>query len=161
MDLTGALTFAAADVWNTLTGPGQLRIGPGKVVGAQALSLVGGVVRLGGAVSSLLSADLPRNLGSSPLEFDSIAGTYHVTNGVVTTRDLLYSSRAMTVAVAGDYGLGNGRMNLDMVIKTGKAAVKAKVTGTSSSPSVRVLPSSLLDPKSVDKGLGDLLRRLR
>jgi AsmA protein len=162
MDLTGALTFAAADVWNTLSGPGQLRIGPGKVVGSQALALVGGVVRLGGAVSALLSADLPRTIGTSPLEFDSIAGTYQVTNGVVTTRDLLYTSRAMKVAVAGDYALGSGRMNLDMVISTAKSEVKARVTGSAASPSVRVLPSSLLgDPKSVEKGLGDLLRRLR
>jgi hypothetical protein len=53
-------------------------------------------------------------------------------------------------------------MNLDMVISTGKSEVKAKVTGSAASPSVRVLPSSLLgDPRSVDKGLGDLLRRLR
>jgi hypothetical protein len=162
MDLTGALTFSATDVWNTLSGPGQLRIGPGKVVGPQALALVGGVVRLGGTVSSLLSADLPRDLGSSPLEFDSIAGTYQVVNGVVTTRDLLYTSRAMKVAVAGEYALGSGRMNLDMVMSTGKTELKARVTGTSASPSVRVLPSSLLgDPKAVDKGLGELLRRLR
>jgi hypothetical protein len=162
MDLTGALAFSATDVWNTLSGPGQLRIGPGKVVGPQALALVGGVVRLGGAVSSLLSADLPRDLGSSPLEFDSIVGTYQVANGVVTTRDLLYTSRTLKVAVAGDYALGSGRMNLDMAVSTGKSEVKAKVTGTSASPSVRVLPSSLLgDPKAMDKGLGDLLRRLR
>ena len=162
MDLTGALAFSASDVWNTLSGPGQIRVGPGKVVGPQALALVGGVVRLGGTVSSLLSADLPRNLGTSPLEFDSIAGTYQVANGVVTTRDLLYTSRAMKVALAGDYALGSGRMNLDMVVSTGRSQLKAKVTGTSSSPSVRVLPSSLLgDPKALDKGLGDLLRRLR
>ncbi len=162
MDLTGSLAFSATDVWNTLTGPGQLRIGPGKVVGSQALALVGGVVRLGGAISSLLSSELPRDLGNSPLEFDSIAGTYQVTNGVVTTRDLLYTSRAMKVGLAGEYALGSGRMNLDMVISTGKNEMKAKVTGTSSSPSIRVLPSALLgDPKSVEKGLGDLLRRLR
>jgi hypothetical protein len=68
----------------------------------------------------------------------------------------------MKVAVAGDYALASGRMNLDMVVTTGKSELKAKVTGTSASPSVRVLPSSLLgDPKAIDKGLGDLLRRLR
>jgi uncharacterized protein YhdP len=123
---------------------------------------VGGVERLGGAISSLLSSELPRDLGTSPLEFDSIAGTYQVTNGVVTTRDLLYTSRAMKVGLAGEYALGSGRMNLDMVINTGKSEVKAKVTGMASSPSIRVLPSALLgDPKSVEKGLGDLLRRLR
>ncbi|MBI2158099.1 MAG: AsmA family protein, partial [Candidatus Rokubacteria bacterium] len=72
LDLTGALAFGAADPWNTLSGPGQLRIGPGRVVGAQALKLMDGVVRVGGAVSALLGADLPVALFVSPLEFDSI-----------------------------------------------------------------------------------------
>lgn len=164
MDLTGTLNFSPTDIWNTLSGPGQLRIGPGKVVGSQALALVGGVVRVGGAVSSLLSADVPQNLFNSPLEFDSITGTYQLHNGVLTTRDLLYTSRAMKVAMAGDYGLGNGRMNLDMIVSTGKTDVKAKVTGSAASPSIKVNPTAMLrdvDPKTVEKGLGDLLKRLR
>ena len=48
---------------------------------------------------------MPSRAFDSPLEFDSITGTYTLTNGVATTRDLLYTSRAMKVAIAGDYGL--------------------------------------------------------
>jgi hypothetical protein len=162
LDLTGGLSFEARDMWNTLSGPGQLRVGSGKVVGSQALALIGGVVRVGGAISSILAADVPTQSFDSPLEFDSITGTYTLASGVATTRDLLYTSRAMKVAIAGDYGLATGRMDLDMVVTHSRGELKAKVTGTTASPSIRVSPSSVLrdiDPKKTEKGLKDLLKR--
>jgi hypothetical protein len=162
LDLTGALTFAARDVMGTLSGPGRLRAGPGQVVGSQALALIGSVVRVGGAISSILSADLPARTFDSPLEFDSITGTYTLTNGVAVTRDLLYTSRAMKVAVAGDYSLPTTRMNLDMMITHGRGELRAKVTGTTASPSIRVSPASILrdvDPEKAQKGIQDLLKR--
>jgi hypothetical protein len=162
LDFTGALGFDAADMLGTLSGPGQLKIGRGKVVGSQALALIGSVVRVGGAISSLLSADLPTRMFDSPLEFDSITGSFQINKGVATTKDLLYTSRAMKVLVAGDYGLATGRMNLDMTVNHQRGEVKAKVTGTTSSPSVRVAPGSLLkdiDPGKTEKGLQDLLKR--
>ncbi len=161
LDLTGALSFSVSDIWNTISGPGELRIGAGKVVGSQALALLGTAVRVGGTLSSVLSADLPSTLGNSPLEYDSITGHYQLTSGVLTTKDLLYTSRAMKVGVAGEYGLATGRMNLDMTINTGRGEMKAKVTGTSASPSIRVAPSTILKDEQVQKGLGDLLKRLR
>lgn len=164
LDLTGALSFATADMWNTLSGPGTLRAGPGKVVGLQALALLSGVVRVGGAISSALNAELPNIGAGSPLEFDSITGTYRINNGVLTTRDLLYTSKPMKVAVAGQYGLANGRMDLDMIVTHSRGELKAKVTGNAASPSIRVDPVAILrgvDPGKVEKGLGDLLRRIR
>jgi hypothetical protein len=164
LDLTGALSFAAADMWHTLSGPGTLRAGPGKVVGAQALALVSGVIRVGGAISAALNSELPGLAAGSPLEFDSITGTYQITNGVLTTRDLLYTSRPMKVAIAGQYGLANGRMDLDMIVTHGRGELKAKVTGNASSPSIRVDPATILrgvDREKVEKGLGDLLKRIR
>lgn len=157
LDLTGALAFDSADLANTLSGAGQLRIGRGRVVGRQALALIGGVVRVGGAISSMLSADVPASLFTSPVEFDSITGTYQIANGVVRTRDLLYSSRIMRVAVAGEYRLASGRMNLDMVVNHGRGEVTAKVTGTAASPSIRVAPSA----KTLETGLRELLKRFR
>jgi AsmA family/AsmA-like C-terminal region len=162
LDLTGGLSFEARDLLNTLSGPGQLRIGSGKVVGPQALALIGSVVRVGGAVSSILSADLPVSVFDSPLEFESITGTYTLANGVATTRDLLYTSRKMKVAIAGDYALPTGRMNLDMTVTHGRGQVQAKVTGTTTNPSIRVSPSTVLrdvDPQRTEKGIKDLLKR--
>lgn len=164
LDLTGALSFAAADMWNTLSGPGTLRAGPGKVVGTQALALLSGIVRVGGAISAALNAEVPAISAGSPLEFESITGTYQITNGVVTTRDLLYTSKPMKVAIAGQYGLANGRMDLDMIVTHGRGELKAKVTGNASSPSIRVDPATILkgvDREKVEKGLGDLLKRIR
>jgi len=119
-------------------------------------------VRVGGAISSILAADVPTRVFDSPLEFDSITGTYTLTNGVATTRDLLYTSRAMKVAIAGDYGLATGQMDLDMLVTHKRGDLKAKVTGTTASPSIRVSPSSILrdvDPKKTEKGIKDLLKR--
>ena len=157
LDLTGALAFDSADLANSLSGAGQLRIGRGRVVGRQALALIGGVVRVGGAISSMLSADVPASLFTSPVEFDSITGTYQIANGVVKTRDLLYASRVMRVAVAGEYRLASGRMNLDMVVNHGRGEVTAKVTGTAASPSIRVAPTT----KTLETGLKELLKRFR
>ena len=164
LDLTGALAFTAARPLETLSGPGSLKIGAGKIVGKQALRLIGGVVRAGGAVSSLLNADLPPSRFDSPVEFESITGTYRITDGMATTRDLRYTSRAMKVAVAGDYVIASGAMNLDMTVAHGRAEIRAKVTGTAVAPSIRIVPASVLrslDQEKVQSGLKDLLKRFR
>jgi len=163
LDLAGGATFSAQDLWHTLSGPGTLKIGHGKVVGRQALALLSGIVRVGGAVSALLSNDLP-NLGDSPLEFESITGTYQIVNGIITTRDLLYTSKPMKVAIAGSFGFATRNMDLDMTISHGRGDLKAKVTGNASSPSIRVNPATILrdvDKGKIDKGLGDLLKKIK
>lgn len=164
LDLTGALAFEARDLLGTLSGPGQLRIGAGKVVGTQALALIANLVRVVGTLGALQAGDVPTRVTDSPLEFESITGTYQMTNGVVRTRDLRYTSRTLKAGVAGEYALPTGRMDLDLTVMTGKGDIKAKVTGTASSPSVRVSPTDLLrgvDPNTVERGLQDLLRRFR
>lgn len=164
LDLTGALAFEPRDLLATLSGPGQLRIGPGKVVGTQALALIANLVRVVGALGALQAGDVPTRVTDSPLEFESITGSYQMTNGVVRTRDLRYTSRTLKAGVAGEYALPTGRMDLDLTVMTGKGDIKAKVTGTASSPSVRVSPTDLLrgvDPNTVERGLQDLLRRFR
>lgn len=163
MQLTGGLSFQAADLLNTLSGPGTVKIGPGKVVGPQALALVSTVVRVGGAASALLGADVP-DLGNEPLNYDSITGTYQLTNGVLTTRDLRMTSRAIQIRAAGDYGLATGRVNMDVTVEHRRGQLQAKITGDAASPSVRVNPAGLLrdvDPQKVERGLQDLLRRFR
>lgn len=164
LDLTGALAFEGGKPLETLDGSGSLKIGGGKVVGKEALSLIGNVVRVGGTISSLLNADLPASTFASPVDFESITGTYKIDDGVATTRDLLYTSRAMKVAVAGDYVLPSGVMNLDMVVTHTRGEVRARVTGTAAAPSIRVVPATALrsiDQDKVEAGLRDLLKRFR
>ncbi len=164
LDLTGNASTRTSDLLNTLNGDGQLKIGPGKIVGARALALLGNVVKLGGAVSSVVGAELPPGFTASGIEYDSITGTYTIANGMLSTRDLKLTSRTLNVTVAGTYGLGNGAVNADIALSSGSAQLQAKVTGSASSPSIRVNPEASLrnvDPAKVEKGLKDLLKKFR
>jgi len=164
LDLTGNLSFGAPRFTSTLTGFGQLNLRDGKVVGSQALGLLATVVRVGGAVSALLSADLPWSLFSSPLDFDSITATYAIANGVLSTRDLVYSSSAMKISAVGDYDLAAQHLDFDMVVNHGRGEAYVKVTGPADAPSIRVTPSTILrkvEPGQIAHGLGDLFDRFR
>lgn len=164
LDLTGNASARTNDLWNTLDGNGRLKIGPGKVVGSQALALLNNVARIGGAVSSLLGGELPASGLASGLEYESITGTYTITKGVLSTRDLKLTSRTLNAVVAGTYGLGSGTVNMDVTLASGKTQLQAKVTGSASNPSIRVNPAATLrdvDPAKVEKGLQDLLKKFR
>src|SRR5262249_45642779 len=67
LGLSGALSTNTSDFVNTLGGSGHLRIGPGRVVGPQALALVGVVMRLAGVASAVMAADVPKSLTSDPV----------------------------------------------------------------------------------------------
>ncbi len=162
LDLTGALSFNAGAASSTLSGVGQLRIGRGQVVGPQALDLLAGIVRVGGAVSALLSADLPWSLFSSPLDFDSITATYQIANGALTVRDLRYDSGAMRISGGGRYTFATDYLDLDLVVNHGRGLVYAKVTGPADSPSIHVMPTTILrdlDPGKIGHGVEDFFRK--
>jgi hypothetical protein len=164
LDLTGSLSLGAPSVSSTLSGFVQLHIGAGKVVGKEALGFLSALVRVGGAVSALLSADLPWSLFSSPLDFDSITASVGIRNGVLTTHDLVYSSSVMRIAATGEYELATGRIDLNMVVNHGRGQAYARVTGTAESPSFHVTPSTILrevDPGKIGRGLKDLFDRWR
>jgi len=164
LDLTGGLSASASDLWNTLDGAGRLKLGPGRVVGPQALALIDTLTHITGAVSSVLAADVPRALTSSPVDFESITGTYQITNGVVTTRDLLYTSRAIKVGVVGNYGLASGRMNLDLRVQHARGELRARLAGSAASPTIKVDPSSVttnVSREELETGVQDLLKRFR
>ena len=146
LDLTGDLSARPNDVWRTLAGQGRLRIGAGRVVGSQALTLFSSIARMGNALVSTLNLDVPQALFDSPVEFDSITASYRITNGLLTIEDFLYASPRFTVNAAGEYRLADGRMNLDLILKSGRTEIKARVTGTSASPSIQLrTPQKLLE----------------
>ena len=164
LDLTGALKANAGDLLNTLDGSGRLRIGPGRVVGPQALALIESLTRIAGVVSSVLAADVPSSLTSSPTDFESITGTYQIVSGVVTTRDLLYTSRAIKVGVVGDFGLGSGRMNLDLRVQHARGELRAHLGGNAAAPTIKVDPASVstnVTREELETGIQDLLNRFR
>jgi hypothetical protein len=160
LDLNGALSFGSAG----LVSFGDVRIGPGKVVGEQALASLATMVRVGGAVSALLSADLPWSLFSSPLDFDVLTGSYQIGSGVLTVRDLLYASSAMRISGGGTYALDSGRVKFDLVVNHGRGQAYVTVTGTADAPAIHVTPSTILrdvHPWKIGQGLRDLFNRLR
>jgi hypothetical protein len=161
--LIGATAFTSGDILNTLSGAGQVRIGPGRIVGGQALATLENIARMSGVVGSLLNSGMP--VGPSSLaEFDSITGTWRAQRGVLSTRDLLFNGRAVKATIAGQYALARGTLNFDVVATLAGRNVKAKVSGTAAAPSISVVPASILSPEDagrLEKGLQDLLKQLR
>jgi uncharacterized protein involved in outer membrane biogenesis len=158
LDLTGSLAFRVPAEPGALTGAGRFAIGRGEVVGARAIKLFGDVVRLGESVALVLGEGV-----ASPLEFESITGTYRIGHGVATTPDLLYTGRGFTVRAAGTYTLSSDGLNVDMVVRHRRGQVKAKVTGSAAAPVLRVDVAGVVrdTEAQVGQGLADLLKRLR
>lgn len=159
LDLTGALAFQATDAAGSLSGDGRFSIGRGRVVGAQAAKLFGDMIRFGETVASVLGEEV-----SSPLEFESITGTYRVDDGVATTRDLLYTGRGFSVTAAGEYAFVRDSLNVDVVVRHRRGQVKAKVTGTASAPVLHVdVPGALreFESRGLERDLRNLLKRFR
>jgi hypothetical protein len=158
LDLTGALTFRTSDPVGSVAGEGRFAIGRGEVVGAQAVKLFGDVVRLGQTAAFVVGEGIV-----SPLDFESITGTYRVAQGVATSRDLLYTGRGFTVRAAGTYTLSSDGLNVDMVVRHRRGQVKATVTGSAAVPVLRVdVAGAVRDTESqIGHGLADLLKRFR
>jgi uncharacterized protein involved in outer membrane biogenesis len=165
LDLTGHTSARLSEMWTTLNGAGQLRLGPGQVVGAQAIALLNNVVRVGGAVESVLGGEVRASAIGSALEYESITATYTITNGVVSTKDLTLTGRALNGHAAGTYALATSRVNMDLTLKSGQRELRAAVAGTAARPSVRLMNASkLLSPREKQKlgeELQDLLKRIR
>jgi hypothetical protein len=114
-------------------------------------------------VSSVLSREGAATF-ASPLEFDAITATYQIRDGVVTTRDFFYTSRPLKARAVGDYALPTGQVSFDVVVDHGAGQLRAKVTGSAASPSIRVAPATILrqvDSARVERGLQDLLKKFR
>ncbi|MBI2529415.1 MAG: AsmA family protein [Candidatus Rokubacteria bacterium] len=157
LDLTGEALLRPADPWRTLGGAGRLQIGHGKVVGAGALRVLRDVAELAGVLTPLFAGEKELRPGNSPLDFDAITATYRIAGGVVSTEDLLYRSRAMTVAGAGTYRLLDGWVDMAVTLSSGRTQVKAEVTG-SSAGTLRVIPTAI---RSGERGgIRKLLERL-
>ena len=156
LDLTADLSARPSSPLASLAGAGRLRIGPGQVVGSQALAALGVLTR----VAHVALAPGER-VGGAPLDFDSITANYTIDRGIARTADFTLTSRIMKLTAAGDYGLADGRMNLDVGVTAGRTQLRARVTGTAASPSIRVDPSGLLQSPDLERGIQDLLKRLR
>ncbi len=157
VDLTGQARLGLADPWRTASGSGRLRIGPGKVLGKEVVTLLNDVVGLTGVVSSVLSPERRFRPGS-PLDFDSITASYRINSGVVKTEDLLYEATGVKVAASGTVALYDGRVNMDVTLTQGPNQVKGVVSGTTGA--LKVIPTGVQvgDTRGIRKFLDKLFR---
>jgi AsmA protein len=162
LQLRARATAQVRDPWGTLGGTGEVRVGPGKIVGPQAVALVDAIARLTGGVSALLQ--VPGGGGASPIDYESITATYGIADGVLTTRDLTLKGTSLQVAAAGRYTLASGALDFDTVVRHRSGQVRARVTGTAASPSIRMVGGPggpAVDPGELRRGFGKLLERFR
>jgi AsmA protein len=157
LDLTGEASLHPADPWQTLNGAGRLRIGAGRVMGREVVTLVREVVALAGVAAAVLAPE-QRVRSGSPLDFDSITASYTITNGVLKTTDLLYRAADVSIASAGTVTLEDGRVNMDVTLTQGPNRVKGVVSGTAGA--LRVVPTSIQvpDARGIRKFLDQILR---
>jgi AsmA family/AsmA-like C-terminal region len=144
LDLTGTLALSGADPLASLSGRGRFRVGPGSVVGPRALALLGGLAREG-----------------APIAFDSIAGSFEIVDGVVSTRDLAYTGRGLTMRARGDYALARGDVRADVVVERDRSVVQAKVTGSVDAPTIRTSTSLARHLDTTERPFRDLLKKFR
>jgi uncharacterized protein YhdP len=157
LDLSGDLAMRTSDMWRTMNGTGRFQVGSGRVVGEGALALVRQVLQAGSVIDRAVRGDFS-GPGKTALEFQSITGTYKITNGLARTDDLVYQSKDLKLTAAGTYGLADGRTDMAVVITQGVAQFRAQVTGGGGS--FRVVPTgaNVKDPAAVKKFLDRLLR---
>jgi hypothetical protein len=157
LDLTGVLSMRTADMWRSMNGAGEFKVGAGRVVGEGALNLVREVLLAQGVISSAMQGD-PRGLGTTPLEFSSIKGSYKITSGVLRTDDTVYQTKGLTMSTAGTYGLADERTDMMVLISQNAGQFRAHITG--SGGSLRAVPVGVQvrDPDAVKKFLDRLLR---
>jgi uncharacterized protein involved in outer membrane biogenesis len=159
LDLSASLTIRTPDALQASSGEGRFSIGRGRVVGPSALRLFHDVVRTVELAASAAGEERP-----SPFEFESITGTYRLRDGVVSTRDLLYTGRGFTVTASGDYALSTDGLTVDLVLRHRREQMRARVTGTAAAPVLRVDILGTLrevESRKIERGLHDLLRRFR
>src|SRR5439155_1086248 len=157
LDLTGVLSMRTADMWRSMNGAGEFKVGAGRVVGEGALKLVREVLLAQGVISSALQGDV-RGVGTTPLEFTSIKGSYKITNGVLRTDDTVYQTKGLAMSTAGTYGLADGRTDMMVRISQSTGEFRAHVTGSAGSFHAVPVGVQVRDPDAVKRFLDRLLR---
>ncbi len=134
------------DLLKTAEGSGQLAVEDGRLRGYRP------VERLEEALGPLLAA---RGITLKLDRFERLTGSYALAAGSLRTTDLLLVQGENRVAASGRYGLTDRSLDFDVVARTPRGSVDAKVLGTADKP--RVLPGA----GAIQKKLGrELEKRL-
>jgi len=134
------------DLLKTAEGSGRLAVEDGRLKGYRPAE------RLEEALGPLLAA---RGITLKLDRFERLTGSYALAAGSLRTTDLLLVQGENRVAASGRYGLTDRSLDFDVVARTPRGSVDAKVLGTADKP--RVLPGA----GAIQKKLGrELEKRL-
>jgi hypothetical protein len=136
LDLSGVLSMRTADMWRSMNGAGEFKVGAGRVVGEGALKLVREVLLAQGAISSALQGDVRE----------------------LRTDDTVYQTKGLSMSTAGTYGLADGRTDLMVLITKSAGQFRAHVTGNAGSFRAVPVGVQVRDPAAVKRFLDRLLR---
>ena len=152
LELSGEIALAPGDPWRTLAGSGRFRVGRGHALGAGLVTAMNEAARAGQSFASLVLLPEGRHwTAEAPPDFESIAGSYTVVDGVVSTDDLVYQSRRMRAALAGTYRVADGRVDMGVTLTRGRDQARARVSG---------MPGKVVvTPSGVAAGDVDQIRR--
>jgi hypothetical protein len=131
--MTGAtdLSFtgvAAQAILGSAAGGGSVQLKDGRLVDYKPLE------RLSDMIAPVLAAQGLRGIKLN--EFQQLAGTFTLDKGVLRTKDLTLTKAEGTVAAVGSLGLLDSTLDFDVTARLGRTTVEAKVTGTTSQPTV-------------------------
>lgn len=112
-------------------GSGQVALENGRLKGYRPAE------RLEEALGPLLAS---RGIHLKLDRFERLTGSYTVGGGVLRTSDLLLVQGENQVAASGKYGLVDRSLDFDIVARTARGTIDAKVLGTADRP--RVLPGA-------------------
>lgn len=146
VDASGEATFAGTgdELLRSARGTWQARVGPGRLMGPAMLTLLSGIVRVGTALSSVVTLGPPAPLFGSPLEFQSLVASGSVGGGQLRVREMTMQSRPFRVTGDGSYGLLDTRLDLTLQVRAGRSAFGVRVGGTAREPSYAPLPRGIL-----------------
>jgi AsmA protein len=155
LELTGEAGLRAGDPLWALNGSGRFRVGPGTVVGSEVAKLLEQALQVSGVIPTVVGVG-PRV--GVPLAFDSITGTYTISNGVLRTRDLFYQSAEVKVTGAGTYALRDGRVDMQVVLTQGPNEIHGVVSGTAGALHVAPTGAKIPDVRGIRRFVQTLLR---
>jgi AsmA protein len=119
--------FSRPAVLGSASGAGSINVTDGRLLNYKPLE------RLAEVLSPILAA---QGVQTRLNEFQQLTGHFTVDKGVVRTRDLTLTKPEGVVTAVGSLGLLDSELNFDVSVRLWRTSVEAKVTGTTSHPTV-------------------------
>lgn len=112
-----------------IEGEGKVRVGSGRLVGAEKLETIVQAVRM-----AVRASDVARPVGT----VDEIAAEFKMSGGVLSISSLYYKGAGLIVTGAGTYDVRRERLDFRLKGESGGRSVRFAVTGPAESPNYKI-----------------------